>query len=151
MFQWDQLTESISQLWKDLKKLSWYCINTGTVQDSGLRTIVTWDMDSDTQPDRYLDYSQQYSQTFMCEYFKYFGNVIDFVLWNMIFRLSLRVLTTLCICLVRLVCTGFMTSSNANIFRVTGHLCGEFTGHRWIPRTKASDTELWCFLWSASE
>ena len=28
-------------------------------------------------------------------------------------------------------------SSNGNIFRVTGHLCGEFTGHRWIPRTKA--------------
>ena len=26
---------------------------------------------------------------------------------------------------------------------------GEFTGHRWIPRTKASDVELWCFLWSA--
>ena len=23
-----------------------------------------------------------------------------------------------------------MTSSNGNIFRVTGHLCGEFTGHR---------------------
>ena len=40
---------------------------------------------------------------------------------------------------------------NGNIFRVTGHLCGEFTGHRWIPRTKASDAELWCFLWSASE
>ena len=32
-----------------------------------------------------------------------------------------------------------MTSSNENIFRVTGHLCGEFTGLRWIPRTKASD------------
>ena len=43
-----------------------------------------------------------------------------------------------------------MTSSNGNIFRVTGHLCGEFTGVRWIPRTKASDAELWCFLWSAS-
>ena len=43
------------------------------------------------------------------------------------------------------------TSSNGNIFRVTGHLCGEFTGHRWIHRTKASDAELWCFLWSASE
>ena len=28
-------------------------------------------------------------------------------------------------------------------------LCGEFTGHRWIPHTKASDAELWCFLWSA--
>ena len=41
-----------------------------------------------------------------------------------------------------------MTSSNENIFRVTGHLCGEFTGQRWIPRTKASDAELWCFLWS---
>ena len=46
---------------------------------------------------------------------------------------------------------GMMTSSNADIFRVTGHLCGEFTGPRWIPRTKASDAELWCFLWSASE
>ena len=44
-----------------------------------------------------------------------------------------------------------MTSSNGNIFRVTGHLCGEFTGHRWIPRTKASDAELWCFLWCAPE
>ena len=29
-----------------------------------------------------------------------------------------------------------MTSSNANIFRVTGPLCGEFTSHRWIPLTK---------------
>ena len=33
-------------------------------------------------------------------------------------------------------------------FFVTGPLCGEFTGQRWIPRTKASDAELWCFLWS---
>ena len=44
-----------------------------------------------------------------------------------------------------------MTSSNGNIFRVTGHLCGEFTGPRWIPHTKASDAELWCFLWCAPE
>ena len=42
-----------------------------------------------------------------------------------------------------------MASSNGNIFRVIGPLCGEFTGHRWIPHTKASDVELWCFLWSA--
>ena len=28
-----------------------------------------------------------------------------------------------------------------------GPLCGEFIGHRWIPRTKVSDAELWCFLW----
>ena len=46
---------------------------------------------------------------------------------------------------------NMMTSSNGNIFRVTGHLCGEFTGPRWIPHTKASDAELWCFLWSASD
>ena len=42
-----------------------------------------------------------------------------------------------------------ITSSNGNIVRVTGSLCGKFTGHRWIPLTKASDAELWCFLWSA--
>ena len=41
--------------------------------------------------------------------------------------------------------------SNGDIFRVTGHLCGEFTGSRWILHTKASDAELWCFLWSAPE
>ena len=35
---------------------------------------------------------------------------------------------------------------NGNIFRVTGHLCGEFTGHRWIPRTKASEAELGFFF-----
>ena len=37
---------------------------------------------------------------------------------------------------------NMMTSSNGNIFRVTGPLCGEFTGRRWIPLTKASDAEL---------
>ena len=42
---------------------------------------------------------------------------------------------------------NMMTSSNGNIFRVTGPLCGEFTGHRWIPHTNASDAELWWFLW----
>ena len=35
--------------------------------------------------------------------------------------------------------TPMMTSSNGNIF----------IGHWWIPRTKASDAELWYFLWSA--
>ena len=47
--------------------------------------------------------------------------------------------------------SNMMTSSNGNIFRVTGHLCGEFTGLRWIPHTKASDAELCCLLWSAPE
>ena len=31
---------------------------------------------------------------------------------------------------------NMMTSSNGNIFRVTGHWCGEFTSHRWIPRQR---------------
>ena len=44
-----------------------------------------------------------------------------------------------------------MTASNGNTFRVTGHLCGELTDPRRILRTKASDAELWCFLWYASE
>ena len=41
-----------------------------------------------------------------------------------------------------------MTSSNGKIVRFIGHLCREFTGDRWTPSTKASDAELWCFLWS---
>ena len=28
-------------------------------------------------------------------------------------------------------------------------ICSRNSRHRWIPRTKASDAELWCFLWSA--
>ena len=50
-------------------------------------------------------------------------------------------------CIPRL-CTqvvlGMITSSNGNIYRITGPLWGGSTGHRWIP----SDAELWCFLWS---
>ena len=30
---------------------------------------------------------------------------------------------------------SMMTSSNGNIFRVTGHLCGEFTGYRPVTRS----------------
>ena len=41
---------------------------------------------------------------------------------------------------------SMMTSSNWNIFRVTGPFGGEFAGHRWIPLAKASDTELRCFF-----
>ena len=44
-----------------------------------------------------------------------------------------------------------MTSSNGNIFRVTGPLWGASTGRQWIPLTNASDAKLWCFLWSAPE
>ena len=41
--------------------------------------------------------------------------------------------------------------SNGSVFRVTGPLCGEFTGHQWIPLSKASDAELCCFLWFAPD
>ena len=44
-----------------------------------------------------------------------------------------------------------ITSSKGNIFRATGPLWGEFTGHRWIPLTKASDAEFLCFLWYTPE
>ena len=33
---------------------------------------------------------------------------------------------------------------------LTGPLWGESTAHRWIPLTKASNADLWCFLWSPS-
>ena len=39
-----------------------------------------------------------------------------------------------------------MMSSNGNLFRVTGPLCGEFTGHRWIPLMKGQWRGLWCFF-----
>ena len=41
---------------------------------------------------------------------------------------------------------SMMTSSNENIFRVTGPLCGEFIGHRRIPCTNVSDSELRYFV-----
>ena len=44
-----------------------------------------------------------------------------------------------------------ITSSNGSIFHITDPLCGKFTDHWWTPLTRASDAELWCFLWSAPE
>ena len=43
-----------------------------------------------------------------------------------------------------------MSSSNGNIFHVTGPLWGESTGHRRIP-LKSQCHRVWCFLWSALE
>ena len=44
-----------------------------------------------------------------------------------------------------------MASLNGNFIHVTGPLCGESTGRRWIPHTKASDAELWWFFLSTPE
>ena len=49
---------------------------------------------------------------------------------------------------IRFITRNMMTSSNGSIFRVTGPLCGEFTGHRWTPCTRASDEEFWCVLFA---
>ena len=40
-----------------------------------------------------------------------------------------------------------MTSSNGNSFRITGHLCGDFTGHQCIPRTKACSFDVFFDLY----
>ena len=84
------------------------------------------------------------------------NHIISFILpvsiyiWVQLFETRLRskliAFTQCCSCH-----SLMMTSSNGNIFHVTGLLCWEFTGHQWIPRTKASDAELWCFLWSVPE
>ena len=42
-----------------------------------------------------------------------------------------------------------MTSSNGNIFRVTGPLCGEFTGPRWIPTQRPVTRNFDVFLYLA--
>ena len=55
-------------------------------------------------------------------------------------------------------CIDLMTSSNGNIFRVNGPLCGKFTGHcdiqfsykivgkLWIPLTKANDASVFSLI-----
>ena len=101
----------------------------------------------------YIDNIYQYTSPhkkfnsflFLCFHFIYFV---------LLFRIDLIItLPNGCIYHLNLYITVMymMTSSNWNIFRDTGPLCGKFTGHGWIPITKASDAELWCFLWSAPD
>ena len=65
-------------------------------------------------------------------------------------------LSMLLFCLLLFICSSIlllsslmMTSSNGHLYRVTGPLWGELTGHLRIPLTKASDAELWYILWYA--
>ena len=48
---------------------------------------------------------------------------------------------------------SMMTSWNRDIFRVTGSFCGEFIGHRWIPRTKCRwrGTLVFFFIWALNK
>ena len=68
--------------------------------------------------------------------------------WRVTYHASLWQPASFAVVKLKLVLIHMMTSSSGNIFRVSGPLCGEFTGHRWIPLPKASEAELWCFLWS---
>ena len=42
--------------------------------------------------------------------------------------------------------TAMITSPNWNIFRFTSTLCGEFTGHRWIPLINANDVLMFSLI-----
>ena len=44
---------------------------------------------------------------------------------------------------------GYLWYGNA--FHITGPLCRESTGPQWIPSQRASDAQLWRFLWSQPE
>ena len=67
-------------------------------------------------------------------------NMVTDNIWNFLYYLiwagscylfiGLNLLMDLCLP------QNLMTSSNGNIFHITGPLCGEFTGDRWIPHTK---------------
>ena len=63
-------------------------------------------------------------------------------------RCSINALRHSCVALVTQTNAlhGMMASSDGIIFRVTGPLWGEYTGHPWIPLTKASDAELRYFF-----
>ena len=54
----------------------------------------------------------------------------------------------------RIIVVRMMASSNENVFRVTGHLCGELTSPRWIPRkrpvTRSFDVFFFCVWKNAS-
>ena len=91
----------------------------------------------------------QYWKHIMYRHYIYFISVKLIV--SIIHAISTRLILMTHICIIIGSDNGMMTSSNGNILRVTGHLCGEFTGPRWIPLTKARDAELWCLPWSAPE
>ena len=89
--------------------------------------------------------------------YKYIYPMVHFVIKGLIFSKILandtqslarkdEIWSVFCEFKVKVPLQLMMTSSNGNIFRVTGRLCGEFTGDRWIPLTTASDAELWCFF-----
>ena len=77
-----------------------------------------------------------------CECFFVYGNIYSF--WR-IQSSSLNIWSRppwRCTCK----CLYMTTSWNWNILRATGPLLGELSGHRWIPLSNASNSELWFFF-----
>ena len=65
----------------------------------------------------------------------------DIVYWVILW------ITLTCPCMQHVcACICMVTSLNGNIFRVTGLLLGESSGHWRIPLTKTSDAEHWFFI-----
>ena len=75
----------------------------------------------------------------------------DLIYWSIYASPSLNRLRLFINLLSVTVHNFMMTSSNENIFRVIGPLCGEFASNWWNTPAKASDFELWSFLWFAPE
>ena len=92
-------------------------------------------------PEPMLTYHQRGSSAFSWD--EFWSNIMGKKKW--VSRITTTSLQAIEICPRNVM----MTSSNGNIFWVTGPLCEEFPSHRWIPHTKACDSELWCILWSA--
>ena len=116
-------------------------------------------------PERNLFIASANILNIICSKFLHHGPLVIWIilstelanpLWNF-YTPQIQWVTLFHFCLFSAACRGLyarritLTSSNGKIFCVTGLLCGEFTGLQWVPRTKASDAELWCFLWSAPE
>ena len=81
---------------------------------------------------RHLDPSRSFSEKFESKYTCFNSTKLN---WKCRLQSSSQILS----CVI-------ITSSNWNIFRVTGPLWWETTGHRRIPLTKVSGMELWCFF-----
>ena len=124
------------------------------------------DMDIDIDIDKYKSYMHIKSNLHWMKqldihfYFSLSSHLINFMQNQMLviagfegplYVMSAKTYGNGCNGVLKNIIDCMMTSSNRNIFRVTGHMCGDFVGPRWIPRTEASVAELWYFLWSALE
>ena len=145
------------------KQVSQAWISDCTPQNTVLYNCLLWYQKQVSQA-RISNYVPQ--NTVGCKYFSLLeilasGTKVHIYLWTMkyVYGICHKISPRLCCALLWLyhrfkqihasyLSAAFimMTPSNGIIFRVTGPLCGEFTGPRWSPLTKASDAELWCFL-----